>query len=236
MSRRRGLFYLPLSPVAFLFFIAVAIVTWLAILTTGQLLGFTPLQTGLAFAAIVLGSAINIPVKKLKGEKVVHVHAVRVFGIRYPVPHTEQQEVVLAVNLGGAVVPVLISGYLLLISGITAAVAAGATAMVTAVVTNTTARPVRGVGIVVPTLIPALTSAAVALVAIAVIGLEPMFLPRIAFAGGVIGALVGADLLNLDAIARIGAPVASIGGAGTFDGILITGVMSVLLGAFALGI
>ena len=40
---------------------------------------------------------------------------------------------------------------------------------------------------------------------------------------------IGADLMNLDKIKKLGAPVASIGGAGTFDGIFSTGVLAVLL-------
>ena len=43
------------------------------------------------------------------------------------------------------------------------------------------------------------------------------------------GVLIGADLLNLDKIQGLGAPVASIGGAGTFDGIFLTGVIAVLI-------
>jgi len=35
--------------------------------------------------------------------------------------------------------------------------------------------------------------------------------------------------LNLDKIQGLGAPVASIGGAGTFDGIFVTGIIAVLL-------
>lgn len=236
MSRLRGLFYLPLSPLTFVFFLIVSIFIWSVVTTTGALLGFSTLQTAAAFGAIVLGSTVNIPVASLKGEKETHVHTVRAFGVRYPVPHTERREVVLAVNLGGAVVPLLISGYLVYVSGGVAAVSALFTAGITTVATYSASRPVRGVGIVVPTLIPALASAIGALLSVPLLGLDPVLLPRVAFAGGVVGALVGADILNLDKIAKLGAPVASIGGAGTFDGILVTGVTAVLLGAVALGL
>jgi Protein of unknown function (DUF1614) len=47
--------------------------------------------------------------------------------------------------------------------------------------------------------------------------------------GGSLGMLIGADLLNLDKVRGLGAPVASIGGAGTFDGNFLTGVLAVLL-------
>lgn len=236
MTRRRGLFYLPLSPLTFVFFLLVSVFVWSVVTTTGALLGFSTLQTAAAFGGIVLGSAVNIPVATLKGEKETHVHTVRAFGVRYPVPHTERQEVVLAVNLGGAVVPLLISAYLVYVSGAAAAVATLVTAGITTVATHLASRPIRGVGIVVPTLIPAFASATGALLSVPLLGLDPSLLPRTAFAGGVVGALVGADVLNLDKIAKLGAPVASIGGAGTFDGILITGVTAVLLGAVALGL
>ena len=42
------------------------------------------------------------------------------------------------------------------------------------------------------------------------------------------GVLKGADLLRLDNIKQMETPIASIGGAGTFDGIM-TGVVAVLL-------
>jgi len=41
--------------------------------------------------------------------------------------------------------------------------------------------------------------------------------------------IIGADLLRLPDIRRLGTPFASIGGAGTFDGIFITGIVAVLL-------
>jgi uncharacterized membrane protein len=46
------------------------------------------------------------------------------------------------------------------------------------------------------------------------------------------GTLIGADLTNLDKVRGLGAPVASIGGAGTFDGIFLTGIVAVLLAGF----
>jgi uncharacterized membrane protein len=54
-------------------------------------------------------------------------------------------------------------------------------------------------------------------------------LDAIAYVSGVIGTLVGADLANLRKLGDLGAPVASIGGAGTFDGVFLTGIVAVLL-------
>jgi len=49
----------------------------------------------------------------------------------------------------------------------------------------------------------------------------------------ILGTLIGADLLNLGKVQGLGAPVASIGGAGTFDGVFLTGIIAVLLARFS---
>jgi uncharacterized membrane protein len=97
-----------------------------------------------------------------------------------------------------------------------------ATAIV-AVVLHWLANPVPGVGIAVPIFVPALITAAVSLL------LSRRDAAPLAYISGSMGTLIGADLTNLDKVAGLGAPVASIGGAGTFDGIFITGILAVLL-------
>lgn len=59
--------------------------------------------------------------------------------------------------------------------------------------------------------------------------ISPGDAPMIAYISGTMGSLIGADLLNLKKIPELGASVASIGGAGTFDGIFLTGIISVLI-------
>jgi len=54
----------------------------------------------------------------------------------------------------------------------------------------------------------------------------------LAYIAGGLGTLIGADITNLDKVRGLGAPVASIGGAGTFDGIFLTGILAVLLASF----
>jgi uncharacterized membrane protein len=53
--------------------------------------------------------------------------------------------------------------------------------------------------------------------------------PPVAYVSGSMGTLIGADVLNLSQVARLGAPVVSIGGAGTFDGVFLTGIIAGLL-------
>jgi uncharacterized membrane protein len=43
------------------------------------------------------------------------------------------------------------------------------------------------------------------------------------------GTLIGADLLRVHQIKKLGSPFMSIGGAGIFDGIYLVGLVSVLL-------
>jgi uncharacterized membrane protein len=46
---------------------------------------------------------------------------------------------------------------------------------------------------------------------------------------------MGADLFNLNRVQNLGAPIVSIGGAGTFDGVFVTGVLAVLLASLTGG-
>jgi len=97
-----------------------------------------------------------------------------------------------------------------------------ATAIV-ALVLHWLAHPVPGIGIAVPVFFPAIVTAVVALL------LSRGNAAPLAYIAGSMGTLIGADLTNLDKVAGLGAPVASIGGAGTFDGIFLTGIVAVLL-------
>jgi uncharacterized membrane protein len=89
------------------------------------------------------------------------------------------------------------------------------------------ATPVPGVGIAVPIFVPPVATAIVAVL------LAHRHAAPLAYIGGSLGTLIGADLLNLGAVQGLGAPVASIGGAGTFDGIFLTGILAVLLASFS---
>ena len=53
--------------------------------------------------------------------------------------------------------------------------------------------------------------------------------PIIAYASGTLGTILGADLLNLHRIRELGAPLVSIGGAGTFDGVFLSGLIAAFL-------
>jgi len=134
---------------------------------------------------------------------------------------TDWPGTIVAVNVGGALIPGLLSLYLLLRCRLWL-LGVAAVAIVSAVC-HALAEPVPGLGIALPVFVPPLSAAAVALV------LSRPYAPMLAYISGSLGCLIGADLLNLGRIEGLGAPVASIGGAGTFDGIFLTGAFAVLL-------
>jgi uncharacterized membrane protein len=170
----------------------------------------------------LLGSYINIPVYELPPEKKVKEEIVTYYGVSYVVPVVEERAgTIIAVNVGGALVPTALSIYLLIKNGLYVAGLVG-TAIVAGIV-HLLAQPVPGVGISVPFFIPPLLAAGTAML------LSWNRAPALAYIVGSLGTLIGADLLNLGKIQGLGAPVASIGGAGTFDGIFVTGILAVLL-------
>lgn len=84
-------------------------------------------------------------------------------------------------------------------------------------------RPIPGVGIAMPVFVAPVIAALTALL------LNPENSAVTAYIAGTMGVLLGADILRFNDVRRLGAPLASIGGAGTFDGIFLTGVIAVLL-------
>jgi uncharacterized membrane protein len=185
------------------------------------------LPPGLAFGALLaslIGSYVNIPVARLRGGQPHPAVVITSYGVRYRLPQRRWDDAtMLAVNVGGAIVPVLITIYLLVNQPDVLLRAVLATAIVTLVV-NRSARPIRGLGIATPMFIPPIVAA-----------LSGYFLggahhaAPVAYIGGVMGTLIGADIMNIGRLSDLGAPVASIGGAGTFDGIFLTGIVAVLL-------
>lgn len=172
------------------------------------------------------GSAINVPVLELPPEKMVSDRVIEYYGVRYVVPVIEERAgTVIAINAGGAIIPLCLSIYLIVRNRLywqsLLAVAIVATGV------HILAHPVRGVGITVPVFVPPLIAAGVAM------AIAWRQAPPLAYICGSMGTLIGADILNLDKIEGLGAPVASIGGAGTFDAVFLTGILAVLLCSLA---
>ena len=223
--------YLPLTPGLFgilvLLFAGLIILIQLRVLRYAYMkLGLGPGMAMLLLFGSLLGSYFNIPITVLPGRSIRSGEIVDFFGMHYVVPPvTAWPGTVLAVNVGGAVIPTLMSTYLVLRYHLwmKAAIAVA----VIAIVIHSMATPVQGVGIAVPVFAPVVVTAILAFL------LSREYAAPLAYIGGSMGTLIGADLSNLNKISGLGAPVASIGGAGTFDGIFLTGILAVLLAGIA---
>lgn len=186
----------------------------------------------LAVFAIIFGGLVNIPVYRLSRteEQLVDLFGVYGYWGWFPRLQRIRRETIIAVNLGGCVVPLLLAAWQVI--QMTRINAANPWMLMTLIaaasifVCYRVARPVEGIGIMMPGFAAPLTC----------VGLTWLLLPidsphrvSVAFVAGVLGPLVGADLLHLKDITRISTGMLSIGGAGTFDGIVLSGVLAALL-------
>src|ERR1700688_2968095 len=223
--------YLPLTP-AF-FSILVILFAGLIILIQLRILRYAYMRLGIGPGAALfllfgslIGSYFNIPITVLPGETVRSGQVIDFFGMQYVVPYVVSSPgTVVAVNVGGAVIPTIMSTYLVLRYQLW--LKATIAVVVIAFIIHSMATPVHGIGIAVPVFAPVVATAILAFI------LSREYAAPLAYIGGSMGTLIGADLLNLDKITGLGAPVASIGGAGTFDGIFLTGILAVLLAGIA---
>src|SRR5262249_8801746 len=220
--------YLPLTPGFFSILVALFVGLLVVLVVIGALrhaylsLGVSPGTAMLLLLGSLICSYFNMPIAALPPEQVESDKVIEFFGMEYTVPVVANLPgTVIAINVGGAVIPTIMSIYLLTSRRLWVS---GAIAMaIVAVMLHWLANPGPGVGIAVPVFVPALITAAVSLL------LSRGDAAPLAYISGSWGTLMGADLTNLDRVAGLGAPVASIGGAGTFDGIFLTGILAVLL-------
>lgn len=192
-------------------------------------IGFSAQTIILLLLAVLIGSFINIPLFTYESREPVITDAyVTVFGMTYRVPAAAvgSRKTVVAINVGGALIPSIISLYLLWRFPDVVGFALIGVVLV-ASVSHLISRPVKGVGIVSPALVsPLIAAVYTILVLTQVPSIDNGF--ALAYVSGVLGTLIGADLTNLGAIKEVGAPIASIGGAGTFDGVFLSGIIAVL--------
>ncbi|QGP93677.1 hypothetical protein MGLY_30990 [Neomoorella glycerini] len=181
-------------------------------------LGLTPAGAFTLLAASIIGGLINIPISRRR----LYIEQPQFgrfpFFFYYP-PQVSYQ--LLCVNVGGAVIPVLFSLYLLatrapLLPSLQAT-------LIVTIVAKALARVVPGVGISIPTFIPPIAAALAAII------VSPHNTAPVAYIAGALGTLLGADILNLGAIRSLRSQVVSIGGAGVFDGIFLVALAASLL-------
>lgn len=226
------MFFAPFIVLIFLiyFILLIALFSFVEIGAIAYVFDKIGISEGYVFSLLFLtliGSLINIPIKRIhSGSLEPSGRTVRFWGYRFVIPEARRpQETLLSVNVGGALIPSLLAIYLMFVQPgllLKDVLAIG----IVALVVHRFAKPVRGVGITTPAFVAPLVAALLAII------LSPAHSPVVAYVSGTLGTLIGADLLNLKKIPELGAPVASIGGAGTFDGVFLTGIIAVLLAAW----
>lgn len=178
-------------------------------------LGFSFGMALFLFALIIFGSKINIPLYRFESQ--VRIPAKQSQGIPFQLIRLPT---VVALNVGGGLIPVLLALYQLGRANVLAII------LSTAIVSLVSYRSavVQGIGIRINYLIVSLTAAVSAFLLT-----KGIQVPPVAFASGAIGALIGGDLLHLPQIFKAGPGVSSIGGGGGADGIALCGLYALLL-------
>jgi uncharacterized membrane protein len=214
---------LPFLLILFFIFLVLLILIEVGILGYAyQRLGIKPRHVFTLLLLSLFGSYVNIPLYQLPAETLHPGGQVTFYGMQHVIPYvTNWPGTIIAVNLGGAIVPAALSIYLLVKNRLFFRGLLGI--VIVTVIVHHVARPVHGMGIAEPVFIPPLAAAGAAFL------ISRRFAPALAYISGSLGTLIGADLLNIKNFQGLGAPVASIGGAGTFDGIFMTGILAVLL-------
>lgn len=218
---------MPFSPLHLLLLILL-IGMLLAFIQVGLLaiafdkLGLSPNSGLLLLFSALFGSLINLPVARVSAEAPTDAAPPPWPGLLRGPALNFTGHTLIAVNVGGCIIPVMFSLYLLRHNPLPALEVAAAVAVVSAI-SYYFSRPIARLGIAMPALVAPLTAAATALT------INADHSAPLAYICGTLGVLIGADLLRMKDVRRLGAPVAAIGGAGTFDGIFMTGIVAALL-------
>jgi uncharacterized membrane protein len=173
-------------------------------------IGFSRIGAIMIVIGCAIGSMINIPLK----ETIVDHHSVAI-----------------AVNVGGCLLPMIVSAEVAIrkwknigrmVIGI----------CIVMILTYMAARPIPGKGIVCPFYLPPLFASICGFLA-----RERRSIPSVAYVSGTIGTLLGADIIHLldgKTLSKLATSdiTLSIGGAGIFDGIFLTGILAVIIAAF----
>jgi uncharacterized membrane protein len=183
---------------------------------------------------ILLCSLVNIPVWKIRKETIRMPHSP---DGQFPDAFSPNEtgglwETSIAVNLGGAIIPVAMACWLLyralvVTSGNTLYLQVIAATLIVAAMAYVTTRPMVGIGLRVPLFIPGLTALLCGILLAGGFGL--LSAGVIAFVSATVGILLGANIAHLPHVGDLEVPQVSIGGAGTFGAIFIGCILSALI-------
>lgn len=213
---------MPLLYLAILFVLLVIILQLGIFSIVLTKLGLSPNSAVLLLGCTLVGSLINLRLFSINS-------TYQELPENYMIPRSllkpmefSRGKTIIALNVGGALIPIYFSLYLISLHTLDSLHLATAIFTV-ALISYLFSRPIKGLGIGIPVFIAPVTAAFSALI------LSPENSAPLAYICGTLGVLIGADLLRIKDIKNMGVPIASIGGAGTFDGIFFTGIIAVLL-------
>jgi len=196
-------------------------------------MGFDLMHALIIVLAIFIGSLFNIPLKRYPATGTAVLHTENLYGLAKWFPQQTKQAIdrVIAVNAGGCVVPCLVVFYEIfrMSSNLTLLLALSGVVILNVGICYRFSRVVPDKGVMMPALLPGLVAAFFSIVVTLSYPPAEHFTPAIAYCAGVMGPLIGADLIRIRSISQLGSGVASIGGAGTFDGIVISGFIALLV-------
>lgn len=213
-------------PLLYLVFLSLFLVIFVQLGIFGIVLekvGLSPDSAMLLLSSTLFGSMINLPLFTITSTANTFSKNVRPpprLLFSHAQPFTGK--IVIAINVGGALIPVFFSLYLIFFHQLNPLQFVPAI-IVVSFTSYIFSRPIKGLGIGMPIFIAPVIAALVALI------ISPDQSAPLAYICGTLGVLIGADLFRLKDIKQMAIPVAAIGGAGTFDGIFFTGIVAVLL-------
>jgi uncharacterized membrane protein len=215
----------PHSPFEFLLFLLLLVILFTLVQIglvhiAADKLGISLPLALLALFFCLLSSFINIPLFTIASHTRVEQQIVPVWLLGKPT--LMRNRILVAINLGGAIMPLFFCVYLYTLHQL-ALVQILIVTLGVALPSYAISRPIPGLGVAMPVFIPPIIAALLALL------LATEHSAPLAYIGGTLGVILGADILRLRSIQTIGAPIVSIGGAGTFDGVFLTGIIAVLL-------
>ena len=185
-------------------------------------LGLSPNSAYLLLITSLFGSFINLPLFSIPAVP-PPPEAVSQGNLFWKIPQRPfTGRTIIAINVGGGLIPISFSLYLLTNNPLPLMDALLGIFSVSTI-SYLISRPIHGLGIGMPIFIAPISAALMAL------AINPEYSAPLAYISGTMGVLIGADVLRLKSVGSLGLPIASIGGAGTFDGIFITGIVAVLL-------
>ncbi len=193
-----------------------------AISITFSKLGLTRESAFVLLMTSLFGSLINLPLFTVRSKQPITVPKIPLPGVYKRYIESHPGRTLVAINVGGGLIPIFFSVYLFLSQPLALHEILAGISLVT-LVSYIYSFPVKGVGIGMPIIIAPVAAAIIAIV------INADLSAPLAYISGTMGVLIGADILNFRRIPQLGAMLASIGGAGTFDGIFMTGILAVLL-------